>query len=305
MKRILFIINPIAGGISKDKVVTAIGNIIDKEKYLVSIDYTAYAGHATEIAANAAADGVDIVVAVGGDGSVNEVARALVGTSTSLGIVPCGSGNGLARHLHIPVHLTGSLRIINSGFSTVIDSADMNGNTFFCTCGVGYDAKVCNDYTNSGSRGLKTYVEKSISGYFSYRPKYYRITTDGSCEIIRKAFIITCANANQWGNNFHVAPNASLKDGELDLVIIHPINIISAIPMPAQILGFHFDRNSSVEVIRCKKADITCLSPEQKPSFHMEAHYDGEPLMVGKDVHIQVIPSSLNVIVSKIYSKKL
>ena len=293
MKKILFIINPIAGGSGKEKVLAAIGHLIDTEKYSVSIDFTAYAGHATELAASAVKRGVDIVVAVGGDGSVNEVAKALVGTSTALGIIPCGSGNGLARHLHIPVHLTGALRIINSGFTTSIDTGKMNGNPFFCTCGVGYDAKVCHEYSKAGTRGLITYVGQSVLNYLNYSPHFYRIKI-GDKEIIRKALMVTCANANQWGNNFHVAPAASLKDGLFDLVVVHPIDFLSAIPMPAQILGYHFDRNSRVETFRCSKAQIVCFQREEQ-----EVHYDGEPTMSGPELTVEMLPASLKVVISK------
>ena len=293
MKRILFIINPIAGGSRKEVVLAAIGHLIDTEKYSVSLEFTAYPGHATELAAAAVEHGADIVVAVGGDGSVNEVAKALVGTPVALGIIPCGSGNGLARHLHIPVHLTGALRIINSGFTTSIDTGRMNGLPFFCTCGVGYDAKVCHEYTRAGTRGFITYVEKSLANYLDYEPRFYRITI-GETEIIRKALMVTCANANQWGNNFHVAPSASLKDGLFDLVVVHPIDLLSALPMPAQILGYHFDRNSRVETFRCPKAQVVCFQ-----SGDQEAHYDGEPVLTGPELSLEILPASLKVVISK------
>ena len=296
-KKVKFIINPIAGGVSKENIVSDISNLIDKNHYEYSIIFTEYHGHATLLAEEAVRMKTDIVVAVGGDGTVNEVAKALVGTDSALGIVPCGSGNGLANHLQIPVNLTGALKIINRGFSTRIDSAQINDIPFFCTCGVGYDAKVCNEFTKAGTRGLSTYVSKSISLYFSYKPLIYKIDT-GEIEIIRKALIITGANANQWGNNFHVAPKASLKDGLLDLIIIHPIHLINAIPMPIQILGYTFDHNSRVENIKCRSVEI-------QRGEEGEAHFDGEPVILGRDIRIKVIPDSLNVIVSRSQVSKI
>ena len=308
MKKLVFIINPIAGGVRKDKVVTAIGKYIDKKRFATEIRYTEYAGHATALADSAVKEGADIVVAVGGDGSVNEVAKALIGTSVVLGIIPCGSGNGLARHLCIPMNLRAAMTLINKTFVTTVDTASVNGVPFFCTSGIGYDARVCSEYTKAGTRGLVTYVEKSIAEYFTYHSRWYRIKTEHG-EIIRRAFVITFANANQWGNNFHVAPHASVKDGLMDMVIIHPIQFLHAIIMPSQILGYRFDRNPDVEVIRCRKAEVSRLPGQLEKTPYpveghdvdravMEAHYDGEPLLSGPDLVAEVHPDSLHVIVS-------
>ncbi len=302
MKKLVFIINPIAGGVRKEKVVAAIGKYIDKSRFMTEIRYTEYAGHATALADSAVKEGADIVVAVGGDGSVNEVAKALLGTSAALGIIPCGSGNGLARHLCIPMNLKSAIELINADFVTVADSASLNGIPFFCTAGIGYDARVCSEYTKAGTRGLATYVEKSIAEYFTYKPRWYRIKTEKE-EIIRRAFVITFANANQWGNNFHVAPHASVKDGMMDLVIIHPIQLLHAIIMPSQILGYRFDRNPDVEIIRCTRAEVFCLpevpgkEDKRGASPGMEAHFDGEPWVSGPELSVKIHPESLRVVV--------
>lgn len=290
MKRILFIVNPISGRSSKNTVVGTIASHIDTSKYDVTIRFSSYAGHATEIAEAAVKDGFDVVVAVGGDGTVNEVARALVKTDTALGIIPCGSGNGLARHLHIPMNVRKAVEIINEGTIDTIDSLSVNGMPCFCTAGVGYDAQVSAEYAKETSRGLATYVKKAVQGWLSYEPQEYIIETDTQV-LKRKAVSITCANANQWGNEFHVAPKASLKDGLMDVTIIHPIHLKHAVSMPAQILGYSFDKNPDVECLKLKRVNI-------KVKNDIPFHIDGETFIVSGNILISVVPKTLNVLMS-------
>lgn len=289
-KRLLVIINPISGRKSKHKVVSTIVSSLDMQKYDVSIKFTSYPGHGTVMAAEAVKEGIDIVVAVGGDGTVNEVARALVHTDTALAIIPCGSGNGLARHLHIPMNVRKAVEIINAGVVDTIDSMIVNGRPCFCTAGVGYDAQVSAEYAKESRRGLLTYVKKAIQGWFKYEPQEYIIEIDGQT-IRRKAVAITCANANQWGNEFHVAPKASLKDGLIDVTIIHPIKFLHALAMPFQILGYSFDQNPDVESF--KAASITIKSYKSVP-FHV----DGELIAWANNVRKTVVLSSIQVICS-------
>lgn len=289
--QLVAIINPISGHSSKSVANNNIFSLVDTELFNVSIEITQFPGHATELAKKAVAEGVDVVVAVGGDGTVNEVAKALVGTSTVLGIIPCGSGNGLARHLHIPMETKKAVQIINEGNVVSIDSMTVNGIPCFCTMGVGYEAKVSEEFAKESTRGLVTYARKFIEGWFSYEPQEYIIETD-SRVIKRKAVSVTCANANQWGNGFHIAPKASIQDGLMDVTIIHPIKFINAIPMPVQILGYSFDQNPDVESFKTKSLFIKRRSTEA-------IHVDGEPIVTGKDVHVEINKGSLNVIVNK------
>lgn len=286
--RLLAIVNPISGRTSKARVRESILGNIDTTKYEVAIEMTQRPGHATELAAKAVEDGVEVVVAVGGDGTVNEVAKALVGTSTALGIIPCGSGNGLARHLHIPMDIRKAVQVINEGETIAIDSLKVNGIPCFCTMGVGYDAKVCEAYSKESTRGFVTYARKFIEGWFTYEPQEYIIETEHNV-INRKAVAIICANANQWGNDFHVAPKASLTDGLIDVTIIHPISFINAIPMPAQILGYSFDKNPDVETFKAKNVLIKRRATDA-------IHVDGEPMHVGKDVRVEIKENSLKVL---------
>ena len=288
MIRLLFIVNPISGQSSKGKILSAITDSIDMQKYDVTIRFTNHSGHATTLASEAVAEGYDVVVAVGGDGTVNEVARALVGTDTALGILPCGSGNGLARHLHIPMNARKAVEIINAGEVDAIDVMTVNGQYCFCTAGVGYDAKVSADYAKESRRGLVTYAKKAIGGWFEYEPEEYIIEVNGRI-LKRRAVAIVCANANQWGNDFHVAPKASLKDGLIDVTIIHPMKLQNVISMPVQMLGYSFDRNPDVETIKTSKLTLYSKSPT---IFHI----DGEPLECEKRIKITNFPFSIRVI---------
>ena len=287
MKRLLVIINPISGISSKKSVASTIKSHIDTTKYNVTMLFTKYAGHATVLAEAAVREGVDVVVAVGGDGTVNEVASALVKTDTALGIIPCGSGNGLARHLHIPMNLRKAVAIINTGITDLIDTMTVNGRPCFCTAGVGYDAQVSAEYAKESRRGLMTYVRKAIASWFKYEPQEYIIETDNQI-LKRKAVTITCANANQWGNEFHVAPKASLRDGLIDVTIIHPIKFFNALAMPVQILGYSFDQNPDVE---CFKTECLTIRSDGEGAMHI----DGEVVEGEKDIKIEVLKKSLRV----------
>ena len=291
MKSLLIVINPISGRSSKKSVVSAIESHIDRNKYDVAIRFTEYAGHATVLAEEAVKAGVEVVVAVGGDGTVNEVARALVHTNTALGIISCGSGNGLARHLHIPMNVRKAVEIINIGTIETIDTLTVNGRPCFCTAGVGYDAQVSAEYAKEKRRGLITYVRKAIAGWFKYEPQEYIIETDNQV-LKRKAVAITCANANQWGNEFHVAPNASLKDGLIDVTIIHPIKFLHALAMPFQILGYSFDRNPDVASLKSKHLVI-------RRSFDGPIHIDGEAIDEGDILLVDINSRNLKVLINK------
>ena len=283
-----FIVNPISGRSSKESIVGAIAGSVDMDRYEVTIRFTAAPGHATTLASEAVQSGQQLVVAVGGDGTVNEVARALVGTDAVLGIIPCGSGNGLARHLHIPMNPRKAIEILNQGQIRRIDTLTVNGIPCFCTAGVGYDAFVSEEYAKEPTRGLVTYVRKAVENWFDYTPEQYLIETEEGM-FSRTALAITCANANQWGNGFHVAPKASLTDGRIDVTIIHPIKPLNALPMPVQILGYSFDKNPGVETFKTSGLTIRRATPAP-------LHIDGEPQSGTRDITIALRPASLGVL---------
>ena len=217
-EKILFIINPKSGVQSKKNIPRMVEKCIDRNRYDLSVEYTSYAGHATEITASAVEKGFDVVVAVGGDGTINEVARALVHTKTSLGVIPCGSGNGFARHIGIPMDVKKAIDFINKAEHTKIDYGKLNDIPFFCACGVGFDALVSNDFAKGNTRGLASYVQKTLIDWVDYKPEVYDVVVD-SVKKKYKAFLIACGNASQFGNNAFITPFASMRDGLLSVSV--------------------------------------------------------------------------------------
>ena len=288
-KSVVFIVNPISGTQSKKGVVEKIEKYADSEKIDFRIVPTQFAGHAVEIAADCVAKGIDVVVAVGGDGTINEIARSLVHTSTSLGIIPCGSGNGLARHLHIPMDVKKAIEIINKGVTESIDYGKINGIPYFCTCGVGFDAFISMKFAQAGKRGIATYVENTLREGLRYEPETYEIgNEDGSMKY--EAFLITCANASQYGNNFYIAPKASLCDGLMDVIIMEPFTMLDAPAISFQMINGTLDQNSKIKTIRCKRLKIH----RSKPGV---IHFDGDPVMADADLTVEIIEKGLSVIV--------
>lgn len=294
-KRILFIINPISGSGRRDQVEGLIASHLDHTRLDSQIVYTEYGGHAAELAAEAANRGYDIVAAVGGDGTVNEVARSLVHTSTALAILPCGSGNGLARHLQIPMDLSRAINIINEGCIHTLDYGRINGLPFFCTCGLGFDAFLSQKFAEAGKRGLTTYIEKALTDGLNYKPETYTITSINangeSTEVSQKAFLITCANATQFGNNAMIAPQASMKDGLLDIIIIEPFAPFEAPIIAVQLFNGTLPRNSRVKNFRASHLTIT-------RNGSGPVHCDGDPFTTGADIEVEVIEQSFRVVVN-------
>ena len=218
---ILFIINPKSGVGGKKELPQMIRKLIDKQRYNLSIEKTRCVGHASDLARDAVARGVDVVVAVGGDGTVNEVARSLTGSDTALGIIPCGSGNGFARHLGVPMDVKRSIIFLNTAEPVSVDYGKINGTPFFCTCGVGFDAFVSNSFARGTRRGFLGYMHQTLVDWVNYKPEVYEIETELSKKIY-KAVLVACGNASQYGNNAFITPNASMCDGRLGVTILEP-----------------------------------------------------------------------------------
>lgn len=288
-KSIVFIINPISGTHNKRGIIRLISERINKSEVDYSIALTQYAGHASELAAQAVAESKDVVVAIGGDGTINEVGRSLIGSRTALGIIPCGSGNGLARHLHIPLDASGALDIILAGFTTAIDYGIIDGRPFFCTCGVGFDAFVSKKFADSGKRGMMSYIENTLSEGLSYQPETYEITSENG-SFRYNAFLIACANASQYGNNAYIAPRASLTDGEMNITVLEPFSVMDIPSLAFQLFNKTIEQNSHIKTLTARKITIHRGS---EGVFH----FDGDPIMGGKDLVVEIIPSGLNVVV--------
>lgn len=289
-KKAVFVINLISGTSDKAAIPGLIDQYLDKTKFEYEIAITQYAGHASEIATKAKNDGVDVVVAVGGDGTVNEVARAIVHSNTALGIIPCGSGNGLARHLLLPLNVRKAIDVINKCEVRQLDYGIINGYHFFCTCGMGFDAFVSMKFAEAGKRGPITYVENVLREGLKYKPETYTIE-DESGTLQYKAFLISCANASQYGNNAYIAPQASMSDGLMDVIIMEPFDVFEAPQISIEMFSKTLDKNSKIKTFRTRHLHIH----RDKPGV---IHYDGDPVMTGADIDIELKPKGINIIVN-------
>lgn len=289
-RKIVFIVNPISGTKSKEGLKPLIEEVIDPKRFEWHIARTEYAGHASVIASQCVANGTDICVAVGGDGTVNEVARSLVHSQTALGIIPCGSGNGLARHLCLPMDMKGALEIINQGKTDYFDYGVINNQPFFCTCGMGFDAFVSLKFAKSGKRGLTTYVKNVLMESLNYQPDTYTVQ-DETGKHRYKAFLIACANAAQYGNNAYIAPGASMQDGMLDVIVMEPFNVIEASTIAVDLFAKTLTNNSHIKRFQARQIHIH----REKPGA---VHYDGDPIRMETDINVEIIPLGLLAIVN-------
>lgn len=282
---ILYIVNPISGNKRKKDRIVAL--LRDRG---CNMRFTACAGDAVNIARNASED---IVVAVGGDGTVNEVARGLTGTGKTLGIIPCGSGDGLARHLGISGSFPKMISIIEEGHTAPLDWGTIDGKPFFSVCGVGLDAIVSERFAKAGKRGLETYVKEALATWKHFRPDHYRITVDGNC-IETDAVLITIGNSSQWGNGAKIAPLARTDDGLLDISILGTFNDLKIPALVAELMTGTLHRSRHVKYLKGKK--ITIERSDSGP-----CHFDGDYTPGGKTVEIRLQSERLRVIVPSSY----
>ena len=287
-KKIVFVVNPISGTQGKKAILKCVEERIDRSVYDYKIVETLYAGHATHIASDAVKEGVHMVVAIGGDGTINEIARSLVHTDTALGIIPCGSGNGLARHLRIPMDYKAAIDILNKNYQVCIDYGKINEIPFFCTCGVGFDAFVSLKFADSGKRGLLTYLENTLHESLTYQPETYEIENEEGT-VKYKAFLIACGNASQYGNNAYIAPQASLTDGLMDVTILQPFTVLDVPTLSFQLFNKTIDQNSCIKTMRTKKIKIRRNNPGV-------FHFDGDPVMGGENLEVEIVARALNVV---------
>ncbi len=285
MKRIDFIINPISGARDKKKVVGIIEKELDRERFKWNYLYTSGPGHATELARESTAD---IVCAVGGDGTLNEVARGLLGSGKTFALIPCGSGDGLALHLGISRNPRKAVRNLNDGAERTLDCGLINGREFFSICGTGLDAIVSYRFAASGSRGLKTYIAEALKTWKGFTFENYDITVDGrsmSCQ----AALISIGNSDQWGNNARITPLADASDGLLDITVIKPFRTLDIPGIALKLMTGRLHRCSKAICLKGKEIHI-----EKQGEFI--AHYDGDPCSFAAPLDIRVIPSAIRII---------
>ena len=289
--KVMFIMNPISGNVKKSGIPKLIDEYIDKDKYEYKIRYTERAGHAMELASEAAMSGYDIVVAVGGDGTINETGRGLVGSDTALSILPCGSGNGLARHLSIPINIRKSIEILNECQIHPLDYCKINDIPFFCTCGMGFDAFISQKFASSKHRGPLKYLEEVLLEGLRYEPELYTIE-DSTGRHSYKAYLVTCANASQYGNNAYIAPQASMSDGLLDVIVMEPFGIMDAAQVSFDLMNKTMDKNSKVKTF--KSSEVVIRRSSEGP-----VHFDGDPMVMGREILVSVVEKGIRVVCNR------
>lgn len=287
-EHITFIVNPISGSHHKDDIPQMIAEGIDPNRFEVDIRFTEYSGHAAQIAHESVENKVNIVVAVGGDGTVNEVARSLTHSDTALGIIPSGSGNGLARHLCIPMNIRKAISIINRCQIETFDYGVVNDIPFFCTCGMGFDAFISLKFAEAGKRGPITYVENVLMEGLKYKPETYEVE-DQTGTHRYKAFLIACANASQYGNNAYIAPKASMKDGMMDVIIMEPFTAMEAPQISFDLFNKTLGNNSKIKAFQAKSIRIHRSAPGA-------IHYDGDPILTNQDVEVHIEPLGIKIV---------
>lgn len=287
-RKLLFIVNPNAGKRVSQHIIETIRKEFPQNIYYQFAIWKDK-DNFDEITALLKTEGYTDAIAVGGDGTVNHVAKTILNTDIALGIVPIGSGNGLARSLGLSMKIEEVIRQIATGNKTKIDYGTVNGIPFFCTSGIGFDAHIGNLFATSVKRGLQSYVKITLSELFNYRAKNYTLSFNGQT-IKRKAFLITVANAGQYGNDFYIAPQASMQDGLFHVVVLKPFNVISVFGIMAKILSRKADKSGSIETYVTNKLTIT---RDEKDTIH----FDGEPAIEDKEVSYVNNPGALRVIV--------
>lgn len=287
--RVLLIVNPISGTRNKDSVPQSLAKALSEKNVNLDVKFTTGANDALQFATEAADAGYNAVVAAGGDGTVREIATALTGRDTALGIIPCGSGNGLARTLEIPQDIEKAIEIIAEGETMLCDHGEANGKPFFCTFGMGFDAAVTEKYSEQKRRGLITYIRSALMEYRDFSSTSYALEINGMV-ITRRAFLIAVCNTSQYGNNAYIAPRASICDGLLDVVVAHEGNPIQNAVGIMDLMTGNLDKNTLVETF--KVPEVTLVRINEGP-----VQFDGEPDTLGKRIDVKCCAATNKVIV--------
>ena len=287
-KKIYFIVNPISG-FGKQKIIEKlVEQHLDHSLFQSEIVYTKAAKHATELARQAAINNYDIVVAVGGDGSINEIGRGLIGTETALAIVPAGSGNGLARHLNIPLNIEKAIQVINQLKEIRVDTIQFNEEHFFNIAGIGFDAFINAKIAKLSKRNFFAYFKVIAQEFYKYKEQNFEIVINGKTHN-KKAFLICFANGAQWGYNSFISPLADNKDGLIDIAILKDVSIFNVLKLAFQLLNKTIHLSPHLEIIKAKEVTIKQLMND--------AHIDGESVEIGNTIAVKVNPLSLKVII--------
>jgi diacylglycerol kinase (ATP) len=280
----LFIVNARSGANRKLDVVRVIRETCEVEHRIFSCGRKEDVDVAIAIAHR---DGHEVIVAVGGDGTVHEVAKRLIGSDLALAIVPTGSGNGFARHHRVPMNHRDAIRALPDCTRITIDTAEVNGTPFIGVMGIAAD--IAHHFETLPARGLRSYVRAALASFFRYQCGEYDIEIGGASTQYR-AFLVEVANTAHWGNGFRIAPQASTRDGLLDVVIADPIRLRDAFQFGSRLRFGTVHRSPRVRTIRAAEVVI-------RRSCEGAAHLDGEPVTLGAELRVRVRPRSLTLLV--------
>ncbi|MBL7899810.1 MAG: hypothetical protein JNJ99_14820 [Crocinitomicaceae bacterium] len=289
-QKIVFIINPVSGVGKKNIIPPLIEKHLDKNKFENQIVYTEHRGHGNEIA-NQFKSQSDIIVAVGGDGSVNEIGSALVNSSCALGIIPCGSGNGLARHAGIPLKFDHAILRLNNKKPDFIDVGKVNDKLFLGTCGFGFDAHIAKKFDEYHKRGFFSYIKLVIKEFKNYKPHDFQIDLNGS-KSISKAFMLSVANSSQFGNGFTISPLSELSDGKFEMIVLKPFKWFHAPGIARKFFSKSIHRSEFFEQFMFDSCLKLSLPNGQSASLHV----DGEPSGTHEKFQVEILKSSLLLI---------
>lgn len=285
--RYLFILNPMAGVGGRRDFLPLIEKACREKKVKFKILFTRSPGDARKIILKKF-DKYDIFVAVGGDGTMNEVASALAGTTGIMGLIPAGSGNALGRELGLSLKPGRAIYQLLEGHPVKIDTGLVNGRRFMNVCGVGFDSHIARCFAKATSRGPIPYFTAVIKEFFKYRPEIYTVEADGNITI-HTAFVLTLANTSQYGNNAFIAPKASVTDGLLDFSALKPFGFFGGLSLGFRLFNKSIDRSGLSTYFKTKEVVVNGKS--------LNFHVDGEPVKNSNPLHITIDPLSLNIVV--------
>lgn len=296
-RKIRFIFNPRSGVNRKRNLPALIDENIDHSHYDVEVCLTQYAGHAIELAKEAVQLGFWMVVACGGDGSVNEISSQLVGTNTVLGVVPSGSGNGFAGHLGIGRDVVQAIQLLNNGKVIVVDSCQMNGRPFVNLAGIGFDGVVAKRLHDSPVRGFWAYLRYTLEEVWAYQMQQLDIQMDGH-KISRKCLLVEVANAPVYGYGFSIVPHADFKDGQLEVLVMKAAPKWRYVLESWRFLNRSFHKSKLAESFTCREVIVTPITPT---CYHL----DGEGFDLIGAAHFTINPNSIKVMVPKAFGEIL
>lgn len=297
MKKIRFIANPHSGIHRKRNLAKLIEANLDHGKFAYELCFTEYAGHAVKLAAQGVEAGYYMIVACGGDGSVNEIAGQLIGTKTVLGILPCGSGNGFATHLGIGRDIARAIRLLNEGRVARMDTGMMNEHPFVNLAGVGFDAVVARRLHRKKIRGIAGYFLSILLEVYRYEMQPLEIQINEK-KLRRTCLLVEVANAPIYGYGFSIVPQANPNDGQLDVLIANKASKLRYLLESWRFLNHSFHKSPLVECYSGTEITIT-------PDLPTAVHVDGEGYKLTSRVQFAIRPQSLHVLCPKVYAENL